>query len=210
MIQRKKATKVAVLFSLFSLIFLGITIMSIKRFLEKPKQIERINRTDFNLTKTKRSKIKKDIKELRKKQRKMSKKLKSLKPLLNTHLKGGNFGLDLKDMGSLDLDSELLDEDRDVVMDEGSVDQKPQVLEKKPIEFPEKALSDNILKGIVEVRILITKEGKVKNADILSAHPKGYFEDATLVMVSSWNFKPARYRGRSVAMWARQVVKFGE
>ena len=108
------------------------------------------------------------------------------------------------------LDRELLDSNENVVMDENSVDQKPRALEKPSVEFPEKALADNVLKGTIELRMLITKKGVVEDVEVISASPKGYFEDSALTMVSSWSFQPAKYGGKPVAMWAKQVVRFGE
>ena len=169
-----------------------------------------LERTDFNLKRTKRIQKKKTMDKVAQKNKKVRQRFKSLKPRLNANLSGSDFGLNMGGIDDVDMESEVLEGDKDVIMDEKSVDEKPRILEKSSIEFPERALSDNILRGVVELRMLITKEGKVENMNILSAIPKGYFEDVTLAMVSAWRFQPARYQGRPVAIWARQVVKFGE
>jgi protein TonB len=140
----------------------------------------------------------------------MKKRMKALKPVLSANFSGPSFGLDMGDMGDIGLDSDLLSGDEDVIMDENSVDTKPRVLSRPPMEFPERALSENILNGVVEIRMLIDKEGRVSNTEILGANPKGYFEEATLAMVQEWKFDPATYRGKNVAIWAKQVVRFGE
>ena len=205
--RRKKAVKFASCFSALSFFILGALFVTIEFFSEKHKEIEILKQTDFNLMKTNRVQKKKVVDKLTRRKKEMERKFKSLKPILQANLSGTNFGLNWVD---LDLDSELLEENEDVIMDEESIDQRPRYLENPAIEFPQKALSDNIFKGVVKLRMLITKEGKVRDIDIISSVPKGYFEEATISMVASWRFQPAKYRGRPVAIWAQQVVKFGE
>jgi protein TonB len=115
----------------------------------------------------------------------------------------------LEGLGEINLEEDLL-MDNDTVMDESSVDSKPQIIAQSPMEFPEKALKANIVNGMVELRLLINKEGEVGQTEILSAEPKGYFEEVALAGVQKWRFTPATYRGRNVAIWATQVVRFGE
>ena len=208
--QRQKARYFATSFCLLSLLFLGSLIVAIQFFSEGNKEVGFSSETDFNLTKTQRQKQRRIVDEMVKRQKKIERKLKSLKPVLDVDLSGMDFGLDGVGMDSVDLDSELLSENEDVVMDERTVDQRPRYLEKPTVEFPERALLDNVLKGIVKLRMLITKEGTVKDVNIISSTPKGYFEEVTISMVASWKFQPAKYRGRPVAMWAQQVVRFGE
>jgi len=165
--------------------------------------------SNFNLTKVKRVKNKKDVNKIKKKHKKIRRKLKTLKPLVSSNMAGSNFGLDLSSIGSVNLDDDLLQSNEDVVMDENSVDSKPRILDRQPVEFPEKAINDNVLKGMVEIRMLINSEGRVENTQILSALPKGYFEEVALAMVQNWKFEPASYRGQKVSIWAKQVVRFG-
>lgn len=196
-------------FMLFSLIFLGVSIVGIKAFLEKPKEALKTNVTNFNLAKINRIKKKHDTNKVKKKRQKMKKRMKALKPVLSAGLAGQSFGMDLSSLGDLGLDNELLGGDEDVIMDENSVDSKPRVLSRPPMEFPEKAIADNVMQGSVEVRMLIDKEGRVTNTEILAAKPLGYFEEATLAMLQGWRFEPATYRGRNVAIWAKQVIRYG-
>ena len=41
-------------------------------------------------------------------------------------------------------------------------------------------------------------KGVVENVEVISASPKGYFEDSALTMVSSWSFQPAKYGGKPI------------
>ncbi|MCB0422963.1 MAG: TonB family protein [Bdellovibrionales bacterium] len=202
---------------LFAFKFLGVslvllcgTILGIKTFLEKPKEAPISKVTNFNLSRTKRIRPTESTPKLQKKREQMKRKMKALKPALSAGLKGPSFGMDLGSLSDLGIDQDLLADNEDVIMDEDSVDAKPRILSRAAIEFPEKALADNVLKGSVEIRMLNNKEGHVTNTEILQSQPKGYFEEATLAMVQSWKFEPASYRGRSVAIWAKQVVRFGE
>jgi len=200
----------AAIFMVVSLLFLGGAIVAIKKIAESPKSDERVGVTNFNLSKVKPAQKKRDLKKVKRKRQKMRRRMKALRPVLTANLSGQSFGLDLAGVQDLGLDDDLLADNQDVIMDESSVDSKPRILSRPPVEFPERALSDNILKGMVELRMLINKDGRVENTEILSANPKGYFEDVVLSMVQEWSFEPATYRGKRVAIWAKQVVKFGE
>jgi protein TonB len=136
--------------------------------------------------------------------------MKALKPMLTGNLSGPSFGMDLAELANLDLDSELLSTDEEIIMDENSVDSKPKIVSITKIDFPEKALVLEISKGMVEVRLLIDKYGNVGRTQVIDATPKGVFEESTLLALQSWKFEPATYRGKNVAIWAKQVVKFGE
>jgi protein TonB len=104
---------------------------------------------------------------------------------------------------------ELLDEiAQDTVMSEGTVDRKPEVVNRPPMPYPVTALSDGI-KGFVVVNLLITKDGRVELAKVLDAEPKGIFENTVLAGVREWVFSPARYKGEPVKIWAKQRISFG-
>jgi protein TonB len=165
--------------------------------------------TDFNLSKVKRINKEKDVRQATKERKKLKKRMQALKPVLNASISGSSFGMGLEGLGEINLEEDLL-MDNDTVMDESSVDSKPQIIAQSPMEFPEKALKANIVNGMVELRLLINKEGEVGQTEILSAEPKGYFEEVALAGVQKWRFTPATYRGRNVAIWATQVVRFGE
>ncbi len=95
----------------------------------------------------------------------------------------------------------------DAVMTEGTVDSKPKVMSRPPLEYPESALKDGI-KGYVTINLLIAKDGSVELAKILESHPVGVFDNAALNAVLSWRFSPAKYKGKPVKLWAKQKIRF--
>ncbi|MBN2896946.1 MAG: energy transducer TonB [Campylobacterales bacterium] len=104
--------------------------------------------------------------------------------------------------------SELLEEiAEDAIMTEDTVDVKPKVLSRAPLEYPKQAAKDGI-KGYVIINLLIAKDGGVELAKILEAQPSGVFDEAALSSVQAWRFAPAKYRGKPVKIWAKQKIKF--
>ena len=83
--------------------------------------------------------------------------------------------------GNIDGDSrELLDEiAEDTVMNEETVDNKPEVMHRAEIEYPESAAKERI-QGYVVVHLLIAKDGSVQLAKVLEAEPQGVFETSVL------------------------------
>lgn len=196
-------------FSAVSTLILVLTIAMVKYMQDRPKMIA-VKSTELNLTKIKKIKKKKNVSKMKKKRKKIKQKMKELKPSLSVATSGMNFGLDMGQLGAFNMDEDLVDGDDNIVMDENLVDKKPKILKRSALEFPEIALANNIEEGRVEIRILIDNEGRVAQSQLLEATPKGIFEDAALSSVQDWVFEPAQYRGKAVAIWAKQVVKFGE
>lgn len=160
-----------------------------------------------------------DVKNLKKKRVELPPKKKPMKrkakrenlaPDFSEMMSGQSFGLEKFEVFFDSLDSDLLGTSGPLVMDENSVDALPQTLSQEAAVFPAKALDDNINSGLVEVRMLINSSGRVANTEILRAEPEGYFEESTLSMLQSWLFKPAQYQGQNVAIWVKQVVRFGD
>ncbi|MDF1577219.1 MAG: TonB family protein [Desulfobulbales bacterium] len=103
---------------------------------------------------------------------------------------------------------ELLDEIiQDTVMSEGTVDRKPQVTNRPPMEFPLRASNEGV-KGFVIVNLLIGEDGRVELAKVIESQPEGIFENTVLSGVREWTFSPASYKGKPVKVWARQRVSF--
>ncbi len=127
-----------------------------------------------------------------------------------TNLIGG-IAMDIPEFnsGNITGDSkELLDDIiEDTVMSEGSVDNKPKVTNRSPMEYPARAAKNGI-KGFVIVNLLIAKDGSVELAKVIESHPQGVFDATVLNGVRSWRFAPARYKGKPVKVWAKQKVSF--
>jgi periplasmic protein TonB len=111
----------------------------------------------------------------------------------------GDFAGDTKDI--------LGDIAEDAIMNENTVDSKPKVQSRTPMEYPESAAKDGI-KGYVILNLLIGKDGSVEIAKILESQPEGVFDNAAVNGVKSWRFSPAKYKGKSVKIWAKQKVSF--
>jgi protein TonB len=95
----------------------------------------------------------------------------------------------------------------DAAMSEGTVDTKPRVISRSPLEYPPAAAKKRI-KGYVIVNLLIGKDGSVELAKVIASSPAGVFDQAALRGVRSWRFAPAKYKGNPVKVWAKQKVRF--
>jgi len=104
----------------------------------------------------------------------------------------GGIAMDIPEFAASSIagdDEELLDEIvEDTVMTEGTVDQKPQVAFRGPIEYPAGAAKNGI-QGYVVVNLLISKDGSVELTKLLESEPQGVFEDSVLVGIRDWRFK---------------------
>ncbi len=104
--------------------------------------------------------------------------------------------------------SQLLEEIAgDAIMNENTVDVKPRVVSRPPLEYPAAAAKDGI-KGYVIINLLIAKDGSVELAKILESSPSEIFDTAALNAVRAWRFNPAMYKGKPVKMWAKQKIRF--
>lgn len=95
----------------------------------------------------------------------------------------------------------------DAVMTEDTVDVKPKVTSRPPLEYPAEALKNGI-KGYVVVNILVGKDGSVEIAKILDSKPSGVFDAVALNAVNEWRFSPAQYKLKPVKIWVKQKISF--
>jgi len=72
--------------------------------------------------------------------------------------------------------------------------QQPVLLRGDVLEYPEAAREAG-LTGSVVVRYSVTAEGKVVDAQVVSAQPAGVFDEAALLAVRSWRFRPGLRKG---------------
>ncbi|QOP41999.1 energy transducer TonB [Sulfurimonas marina] len=101
----------------------------------------------------------------------------------------------------------LKDINDDAIMNENTVDVKPKVVSRPPLEYPREALQNGI-KGYVIVNILVGKDGSVEIAKILDSKPSGVFDSAALNAVNGWRFSPAKYKLKPVKIWVKQKISF--
>lgn len=132
-------------------------------------------------------------------------------PMPNIASMLGGIAMNIPEFSSGDIlgnDKNLLgDVAADAAMSEGTVDSKPRVVSRGPLEYPPEAAKKQI-KGYVVVNMLIGKDGSVETAKVIASSPAGVFDDAALRGVRSWRFAPAKYKGAPVKVWAKQKVRF--
>lgn len=87
------------------------------------------------------------------------------------------------------------------------VDQAPSVLRSVQPEYPYSAKRKGQT-GVVEVKALVGADGNVQSVSVVKADPKGVFEDAVLVAVRKWKFKPGVKDGQNVPTWVVFPVRF--
>lgn len=89
-----------------------------------------------------------------------------------------------------------------------AVEQEPVVVKKTQPEYPEMARQTG-LEGMVVVRILVMKDGTVK--DVIVVRPSGTsvgFEEAAIAACKQWIFKPAIQNQKPVSVWINYPIKF--
>ncbi len=130
-------------------------------------------------------------------------------PNMNSLLGGISMNIPEFASGNIAGDATSLLEDiaEDAVMSEDTVDSKPKVVSRPPLEYPADALKKGI-KGYVTINMLIAKDGSVELAKILESQPVGVFDNAALNAVRAWRFSPAKYKGKPVKLWAKQKIRF--
>jgi len=132
-------------------------------------------------------------------------------PLPNLNSISGGIAMNIPEFSAGDIagdGSDLLDEiAEDAVMTEDTVDQKPKVASRPPMEYPAQAAKEGI-KGYVIINILIGKDGSVELAKVLESQPSGIFDETALNGIRGWRFSPAQYKGKPVKMWAKQKISF--
>lgn len=89
----------------------------------------------------------------------------------------------------------------------GDVDSPPRIRSAGQPEYPYKARRRGV-EGRVVVRLLVSAEGRVERADIVSADPPGVFEDAVLRAVRRWRFEPGRVAEEPVPTWVLVPLRF--
>lgn len=104
-------------------------------------------------------------------------------------------------------DALLGDVGKNTIMSEATVDVKPRIVSRAPMEYPKSAMKKKI-KGYVLINLLVGEAGDVEAAKVIESVPAGIFDHVALAGVRSWRFTPAQYKGKPVKMWAKQRVRF--
>ncbi|MBS10502.1 MAG: hypothetical protein CME19_02720 [Gemmatimonadetes bacterium] len=86
-----------------------------------------------------------------------------------------------------------------------AVEDKPEITKQVPPQYPEAARKSGI-QGTILVRVLIGKDGKVRQAEVLRG--KEIFHKAALRAVKQYEFSPARQNDRPVPVWMALPIRF--
>ena len=90
--------------------------------------------------------------------------------------------------------------------------QPPNLLRGDALVYPDAARAHG-LEGMVVVRYTVLADGRVSDAQIISAQPEGVFDEAALMAVRGWRFRPGRRKGVEsdfVGLTSTLEFKFGE
>jgi TonB family protein len=115
----------------------------------------------------------------------------------------GSGGAGLAIAGGGGLDSALLS----AVQDDASVTRKAQIIQRTNPDYPPDAKSRGI-NGDVYIKILVEKDGRIGQMKVESSNPPGIFDESVLKAAGLWRFEPAMEKGRPVASWIGQRIRF--
>lgn len=87
------------------------------------------------------------------------------------------------------------------------VDQPPRTLKATPPRYPFEAKQKGIT-GKVVLRFVVDTNGNAKEPQIVSAEPKGVFENAALEAVVNYKFRPAMKGGKAVDCICKLPIAF--
>jgi protein TonB len=86
-------------------------------------------------------------------------------------------------------------------------DYKPEVIYTVRPVYPHLARRRGI-EGWVEVRFLVSRNGRVSKEEIVQARPEGVFENSALDALRAWRFAPGMIAGNTVDTWVVQIIRF--
>lgn len=126
---------------------------------------------------------------------------------LDTALSGIDLGL--LGLGDNDriLDESLIGKTGNAVMTADLVDVPPKPITRGSFKYPP-AAKKNGVKGYVVLSVLVETDGSVNQVQVLESNPSGIFDAAALQGIRAWHFEPAKYKGDTVRVWAKQKIRF--
>ena len=203
--MKQKREITAFLSMLFGAALMMLLVISFNKDVEKKEEVKK-----DPLRYMKLQKVKQEIKKPKPKPKPKKKSTpKAPLPDLSSILGGIEMDIPEFELGNIagnpnDLLGEIA---KDAAMSEGTVDTKPRVVSRSPMQYPASAMKKRI-KGYVVVNLLIDTDGSIEAAKVLQSSPPGVFDAAALSGIRSWRFAPGKYKGRPVKVWAKQKVRF--
>jgi TonB family protein len=113
----------------------------------------------------------------------------------------GGFGPSVGGGGGFGSDGGQLSKEKD------NINRHPRLISKSALDYPADARQSNI-SGFVLLKILVNTGGAVESVKIEDSLPRGVFEAAATQSVKSWRFEPGIVKGKVVAAWTLQKIKF--
>jgi len=108
---------------------------------------------------------------------------------------------------NLGLDRLGADLGADVVFDAFELDSHPEAVLRMRPDWPYRAQQRGI-EGVVQVKLMVNKDGSVGEVIILNAQPEGVFEESVRKKVPMWKFRPGKIDGETVASWVVTNIRF--
>ncbi len=203
--QQHMAGMVSMLFGLF-LVFGLILVMN--HYMGKIEKSPPQEVTEISMTREIKQEPKKEIKKVEPKKQVARPQAPAPFRGLDTALSGIDLGLlGLGDGHERDLDDRLLGKTGNAVMTADLVDVPPRPVTRGSFKYPP-AAKKNGIKGYVVLSVLVEADGSVNQVQVLESNPSGMFDSAALQGIRAWHFEPAKYKGETVRVWAKQKIRF--
>ncbi len=95
----------------------------------------------------------------------------------------------------------------DFIFDSLDLDRAPEVVARVNPEYPYQARERGI-EGYVAVKVLVGKDGEVRQVNILKSRPQGMFDQAVRKAMTGWRFQPGEVGGEPVTAWITTTLHF--
>lgn len=197
-----------ILSMLFGLILVFGLIIILNHYMGKVERASPQEVTEISMTKEIKQEPKKEIKKVEPKKQVTRPQAPAPFKGLDTALSGIDLGLlGLDDGQGRNLDDRLLGKTGNAVMTADLVDVPPKPITRGAFKYPP-AAKKNGVKGYVLLSVLVETDGSVNQVQVLESNPSGIFDAAALNGIRAWHFEPAKYKGDTVRVWAKQKIRF--
>ncbi|SEF64199.1 energy transducer TonB [Nitrosomonas ureae] len=192
---------------LFGLVFVFGLIVILNHYMGKIERTPPQDVTEISMTREIKQEPKKEIKKVEPKKQVSRPQAPTPFKGLDTALSGIDLGSLGLDNGQRDIDDNLLGKTGNAVMTADLVDIPPKPIARGSFKYPPTAKRNGI-KGYVVLSVLVETDGSVNQVQVLESSPSGVFDAAALQGIRAWHFEPAKYKGDTVRVWAKQKIRF--
>ncbi|WP_235590246.1 energy transducer TonB [Nitrosomonas ureae] len=192
---------------LFGLVFVFGLIVILNHYMGKIERTPPQDVTEISMTREIKQEPKKEIKKVEPKKQVSRPQAPAPFKGLDTALSGIDLGALGLDNGQRDIDDGLLGKTGNAVMTADLVDIPPKPIARGSFKYPPTAKRNGI-KGYVVLSVLVEADGSVNQVQVLESSPSGIFDAAALQGIRAWHFEPAKYKGDTVRVWAKQKIRF--